>query len=99
MVARLQILSVLQMLCLAIDVNYPLVPFLGCGEVMPHFVYEQAEAREVKELTLDGIVESTAVALIKVCLTVEPELLAPPLQLRYPIHTFMNPLPRRQGWW
>lgn len=52
---------------------------------MPHFVYEQTEAREVKELALDGTVDSPAVALIKVCLTREPELLATPLELSYPI--------------
>lgn len=88
MVATLQILSVFQKLCLTIDLNYLnylLVPLLGCDEVMPHFVYEQTEAREVKELALDGTVDSTAVALIKVCLTREPELLATPLELSYPI--------------
>lgn len=85
MVATLQILSVFQKLCLTIDLNYLLVPLLGCGEVMPHFVYEQTEAREVKELALDGTVDSPAVALIKVCLTREPELLATPLELSYPI--------------
>lgn len=37
---------------------------------MPHFVYEQTEARDVQELALDVKADSgRAEALIKVCLT------------------------------
>lgn len=50
MVAMLQILSIFQMLCLAMDVNYLTLPLAGPGEVRSHFVYEQTEAREVKAL-------------------------------------------------
>ena len=65
---------------------------------MFHFVYEQTEARKVKELAFVGKVDrGRAVALIKVCLSLAPELLAAPLELSAH-HTFMNPLPRSHGW-
>lgn len=59
-----------------------MLPSLGPGGVMPHFVYEQTEAGEVKELVLEVRADSgKAEALIKVCLIPEPELLAIPLEL------------------
>lgn len=80
------------------DVNYLILPSLGPGKMRSHFVYEQTEAREVKERALGVQVDSgTAEALIKLCLTPEPELLATGLEL-WLHNKFMNPLPKIRGW-
>lgn len=74
-----------------------ILPWLGPAEVMPHFVPEQTEAGEDKELALDGkCISGREVAFITVCLILEPELLASPLELS-PHNKFVNPLPRRHS--